>query len=295
MAGEFEIDRVGQRNPEDFPRPAIAEVSEPVMPEEDPAIAEEEELDEEDEIIEAAEASTPEPQSPHERNEPVRESGRRRRRRGGRNRGGRERHNDGPREQALPHDGIPVIEGGEVLSTAHLIGATEEDLAQPTSHEARPEVGFTNTQGEGAPRRRRRRRRGRRGGNRDQFAQPPNAPTSEAPLHSSSLQDRFGPVSDEVDTTPSETPGLAPNASSTPSWTLDEPADIDTTPGENDKPAAPAKRLPPQRQLDERKRRLTRPLGRASRNLPVGLLDGQRAIHVHVPHACRTPLSDPVG
>jgi len=243
MAGEFEIDRVGQRNPEDFPRPAIAEVSEPVMPEEDPAIAEEEELDEEDEIIEAAEASTPEPQSPHERNEPAREGGRRRRRRGGRNRGGRERHNDGQREQASPDDGIPVIEGGEAFSTAQLTGATEVDPAQPASHhEARPEVGFTNTQGDGAPRRRRRRRRGRRGGNRDQFAQPPNAPTSEAPLHSTSPQDRFGPVSDEVDTTPSETPGVAPNASSAPSWTLEEPADIDTTPGENDKPAAPAKK-----------------------------------------------------
>src|SRR6185437_14743817 len=114
MAGEFEIDRVGQPNPEDFPRPAIADVSEPVMPEEDPAIAEEEELDEEDEIIEAAEAGASEPQSPpHERSEPARDGGRRRRRRGGRNRGGRERHNGGPREQVLPQDGVPAIEGSE--------------------------------------------------------------------------------------------------------------------------------------------------------------------------------------
>lgn len=141
----------------------------------------------------------------------------------------------------MPQDGVPAIEGGEAFATARL--TAEEDPAQlSTYQEARPEVGFAGSQGEGAPRRRRRRRRGRRGGNRDQFAQPQSAPASEGPSHGSLGQDRFGPVNDEIDTTPSETPGLVPNASSTPAWTLEEPAEIDTTPSENDKPAAPAKK-----------------------------------------------------
>jgi len=244
MAGEFEIDRVGQRNPEDFPRPAIAEVSEPVMPEEDPAIAEEEELDEEDEIIEAAEAGVTEPQPPpHERSEPAREGGRRRRRRGGRNRGGRERHHGGPREQVMPQDGVPAIEGGEAItSTLQPSSATEDQAGHVPDHEARPEGEYTNAQGEGGPRRRRRRRRGRRGGNRDQFSQSPTPPASETSSQDSSPQERYGSVSDEIDTTPTETPRLAPNASSSPSWSLQDPAEIDTTPTEDDKPAAPAKK-----------------------------------------------------
>ena len=246
VAGEFEIDRVGQRNPEDFPRPAIAEMSEPVMPEEDPAVMEEEELDEEDEIIEAAEGAIVEPQSPpHERGEPNREGGRRRRRRGGRNRGGRERHNGGPREQVLPQDGVPAIEGGEAFASAAPPDGNEENAAMHLpDQQARPEGEYTNTQGEGGPRRRRRRRRGRRGGNRDQFPHAPTAPTSESPAQVSPEHDRFGSEPDEIDTTPTETPKLAPNASSSPSWTLQEPepAEIDTTPSADDKPAAPVKK-----------------------------------------------------
>src|SRR5690348_3584873 len=242
MAGEFEIDRVGHRNPEDFPRPAV-EVSEPVMPEEDPAIAEEEELDEEDEIIEAAEAGVAEPVAPRDRGEPAREGGRRRRRRGGRNRGGRERHNDGPREQALPQDGVPAIEGGDAFpSTPLASGVGDDTSAHLSDHEPRSEGEFANTQGEGAPRRRRRRRRGRRGGNRDQFSPSPTAPTSESPSPVSSAQDRFGPVNDEIDTTPTEGSRLMPNATSSPSWSLQEPAEIDTTPSDGDKPTPPAKK-----------------------------------------------------
>jgi ribonuclease E len=243
MAGEFEIDRVGQRNPEDFPRPPVVEVSEPVMPEEDPAIAEEEELDEEDEIIEAAEASTAEPELPRERNESMaREGGRRRRRRGGRNRGGRERHNGGQREQAsLPQDGVPAIEGGEVYASTPS-DETIDSSAQVSDREGHQEGGLINAQGEGMPRRKRRRRRGRRGGNRDQFAPSPAAPVSEASPQESptAVEDRYGSVNDEIDTTPTERP--APNASSSPSWTLQDPAEIDTTPGDDGKPSTPPKK-----------------------------------------------------
>jgi ribonuclease E len=238
MAGEFEIARIGQRNPEDFPRPVMAAVSEPVMPEEELDIAEEEELDEEDEAIEAADSAVAEQDPLPERSEPVqREGGRRRRRRGGRNRGGRDRQNGAPREFAPPQDGAPAIEGGEALAAA-----PTDATPETTTHDdqgIRAEGAFAGPPGEAGPRRRRRRRRGRRGGNRDQFA--PGAPhagaTTAAPDAPVTVEDRFGPVSDDIDTTPRDEPRVAPNASSSPSWTLQEPAEIDTTPKDEDKPA----------------------------------------------------------
>jgi ribonuclease E len=103
----------------------------------------------------------------------------------------------------------------------------------------RAEGAFAGQPGEAGPRRRRRRRRGRRGGNRDQFA--PGAPHAGAPTAAldtpATVEDRFGPVSDDIDTTPRDEPRVAPNASSSPSWTLQEPAEIDTTPKDEDKPA----------------------------------------------------------
>ncbi len=238
MAGEFEIARIGQRNPEDFPRPVMAAVSEPVMPEEELDIAEEEELDEEDEVIEAADSAVAEQATLSEPTEPVqREGGRRRRRRGGRNRGGRDRQNGAPREFTPPQDGVPAIEGGEALAAA-----PTDATPETTTHDdqtIRAEGAFAGPPGEAGPRRRRRRRRGRRGGNRDQFA--PGAPHAGAPTAALdtpvTVEDRFGPVSDDIDTTPRDEPRVAPNASSSPSWTLQEPAEIDTTPKDEDKPA----------------------------------------------------------
>jgi hypothetical protein len=55
------------------------------------------------------------------------------------------------------------------------------------------------------------------------------------------VQDRYGSVSNEIDTTPTESPTLAPNTSSSPSWSLQESAEIDTTPTD-DKPTPPAKK-----------------------------------------------------
>jgi ribonuclease E len=253
MAGEFEIDRVGQRNPEDFPRPAMTAVSEPVMQEEEFDIIEEEQLDEEDEVIEAGDTAAVEqgePRERSERSEPAnREGGRRRRRRGGRNRGGRDRDrpNGAPREGAPLPEGIPAIEGGEVAAN----GAPEsEDGDEPAGngfeHEQQAPGQFAGPPGEGGPRRKRRRRRGRRGGTRDQFAASPPAANSDVPapavIPPAAIDDRFGVVTDDIDTTPTDEPRVVPNTSSSPSWSLNDPAEIDTTPKEDDKPAEPAKK-----------------------------------------------------
>jgi len=247
MAGEFEIDRIGQRNPEDFPRPAMAAVTEPVMEEEELDIIEEEELDEEDEVIEAAETGAVEPAEPRERAEPNnREGGRRRRRRGGRNRGGRDRDrpNGVPHDHAAPQGGVPAIEGGEAMAAASENGAGES--ANHNGHEPRADGQPGVPVGDGAPRRKRRRRRGRRGGNREHPAVPGAAsPDSPAPLPSvvppAAVDLRYG-VPDEIDTTPRDEPRGAPNASSTPSWSLTDHAEIDTTPNVDDKPKAPVKK-----------------------------------------------------
>ena len=240
MAGEFEIDRVGQRNPEDFPRPVLPAVSEPVMPEQELDLVEEEELDEEDEIIEAADTSVADSDEPSEPSEPVmRESGRRRRRRGGRNRGGRDRQNQARRDSTPISDGVPAIEGGDATAGAF----TKMDGDKPPTTLAMGETGaegeFVAMPGEGAPRRRRRRRRGRRGGNRDHFApEISSAEPQSSALAPPVAEDRFGAISDDIDTTPTDT-RQQPNASSSPSWTLRETDEVDTTPKDVEKPTAP--------------------------------------------------------
>jgi hypothetical protein len=78
----------------------------------------------------------------------------------------------------------------------------------------------------GEPRRKRRRRRGRRGGRDRQEGE-------QRPAGFANDTDRFGPVPDEIDTTPSNTM-TAPGAPSAPVWSLKD--DIpDTTPSEEPK------------------------------------------------------------
>jgi ribonuclease E len=248
MAGEFEIDRIGHRNPEDFPRPAMTAVTEPVMEEEELDIIEEEELDEEDEVIEAAEAGVVEQAETPARAEPAnRDSGRRRRRRGGRNRGGRDRDRPGPREHTPPQDGVPAIEGGDAVAarTDSYEGMESSSSDQIIAQEPHTDSQFTGPAGEG-PRRKRRRRRGRRGGNRDHLADGTAPPSSDAPtapvlVPPAAVDLRFG-VPDEIDTTPRDEPRMTPNTASSPSWSLNDTAEIDTTPKEEDKPALPAKK-----------------------------------------------------
>jgi len=275
MAGAFEIDRVGQRNPEDFVRPAAAAPA-PLSAEDqaDLDVVEEAELEAEDEVIEdAAEAEEAEGSS-EERpaREPREDGGRRggRRRRGGRNRNRRDRdQRDGgqPREQQ-PADGEqPAVAASSEEGGNGEFAAAPEDMVEGGEQfagEHAPENGNT-ADGERGPRRRRR-RRGRRGGNRDRaqngdnpMAAPaegetaphaddgegapliaPPAPISQTPA--SFGTDRYGHV-DEIDTTPTDTPvRTAPNAASSPSWSLSDPNEIDTTPQDKPTSAEPPKK-----------------------------------------------------
>ncbi|MBL6854611.1 MAG: Rne/Rng family ribonuclease, partial [Alphaproteobacteria bacterium] len=98
MAGAFEIEREGHRNPEDFPRPQALPPA-PLSPEDqaDLDVVEEEELEAEDEAIEEAieaeeaEASGEERPERERRDDGERGGRRGRRRRGGRNRNRRDR------------------------------------------------------------------------------------------------------------------------------------------------------------------------------------------------------------
>jgi ribonuclease E len=261
MAGTFDIERVGHRNPEDFVRPVAAAQPAAVEEEEDLDIVEEEELAEEDEVIaaeaEAAPSEDGEAQGDESRGE--RDGGRRRRRRGGRNRGGRGRDRErGPREgqpqeaRAEGEDPFPNAEAGAEDANADVVEGGEGLIADGA--EANTEAGAQGEEG----RRRRRRRRGRRGGrdrfeNGEQAAAAPAGDGDAAPAQPSpAYADRFGSDSDsdEIDTTPRDNaPAVVmPNAASTPSWTLNDPTEIDTTPSEappaaaSSAPAAPSKK-----------------------------------------------------
>ncbi|MBV9540390.1 MAG: hypothetical protein JO167_03915, partial [Alphaproteobacteria bacterium] len=266
MAGAFEIDRVGHRNPEDFPRPVMAPVTEPVLDDEEVDAIAEEEMEEEDEIIAeaGAEVAPPSEDGEEQSREPRGERGDRggrRRRRGGRNRNRRDRDDRGPREAR--GDQQPRGEGEQPSAESNGEAAPVSDELADTVEGGEQFVGdgqaasSTGQNGEGG--RRRRRRRGRRGGHRDRFengenghapqpqaqtngeAPPPAAaPAPTAPQPPASFgSDRFGSVPDEIDTTPTDAPRVTPNAASSPSWSLSDPNEIDTTPAEKPADAAP--------------------------------------------------------
>jgi ribonuclease E len=251
-AGDFEIDRLGQRDPST--RPAkLADIEPPPEPEPEEIEAEEETAEAEGEVSEASGES-------HEQREgDDGQGGRRRRRR--RRRGGRGRDRDRengefqnggqpPPAEAAPSEPAPVIDGEE--------GESDDNEAEPQGAEGQP----AGESDEAGRRRRRRRRRGRRGGRDREFsngeqpaegeAQPseqpvaaqPEAPQPATPTQSSFsyYEDRFGNV-DEIDTTPSDDlpRGVIPNAASTPVWSLDSEPDTtpDTTPVEPPKPVTP--------------------------------------------------------
>jgi len=267
MAGAFEIERVGHRNPEDFQRHTPAAIAAPVMEDEDLDIVEEEEIEETQDAAEATETAAPsDDEEPRERSESS-ENGdgrRRRRRRGGRNRGGRGRDRDQreggqPREAPAPAgsqdpaaDGAP--EPGLAAGAQDAVEGGEEFSEEPQTDGGAP----TKQNGEGP--RRRRRRRGRRGGNRERFtadgerveqpsepgeqaAAPPAPeppPVSRTPA--AFVADRYG-APDEIDTTPrDDAPRVVPNTASHPSWSLSDSTEIDTTPRDESKQTESSKK-----------------------------------------------------
>ncbi|MBS0471490.1 MAG: Rne/Rng family ribonuclease [Proteobacteria bacterium] len=223
MAGDFEIERIGHRNPDDFPRPSAQ--PQPAVEEEDLDVVEEEELEAEDEAIAETETAPEDAEVQSDEPRGERDNNRRRRRRGGRNRN----RGRGPREsqtevRAEGEEASPPADGED--ATQDVVEGGEGLVADA------PEGG---ADGEG--RRRRRRRRGRRGGTRDRA---PNGEGGEiATVVPEPQTSRFGEP-DEIDTTPREdAQAIVPNTASTPSWSLGDAEEIDTTPKDEPRVAEP--------------------------------------------------------
>ena len=234
MTGNFDIERIGQRDPESRPKTAVSvdTVQIEVEPEVEPEPIEEDEI-EHDEV--AAPAVASQDAQPLQQGEG--EGGRRKRRR--RRRGGRDRDRTSPNEprhdqnfqppQTVSNDdGQGVQAGGEQSAQLDLseTGGQSGEPGQPTTNGNGQPGAQQGPLGEGQ-RRKRRRRRGRRGGrDREHLGNEQRANNSAAPSSDAPLGDRFGKL-DEIDTTPREEPFPAaarpeavPNAASTPVWSL---------------------------------------------------------------------------
>lgn len=241
-AGDFEIDRFGQRDPST--RPSKLTPIEP-PPEPEPEVIEEAEQEA------AVEAGSDPAETSSEEQQSRDSDGRRRRRR--RRRGGRGRDRDNG-EQTFANNGAPRPEAQSEGEDADEGDEEGEQQGEGQSEQSQAEGQFG--EGEGR-RRRRRRRRGRRGGRDRDFgeqraeegapvtaeasepqSQPAPEPSVPPAKPASFYEDRFGVV-DDIDTTPTEAPRFrpeaAPNASSTPVWSLQH--ELDTTPAEPVKPA----------------------------------------------------------
>ena len=263
MAGNFDIERIGQRDPESRPRPAalieaaVVEVEAEIEPE---AV--------EEEVEEIEEAPRDDGRSRDEThgearsdgqpsNQQMGEGGRRKRRR--RRRGGRDRERPfNPNDQR--REPQPFAPGGDAPAAV-----AAEPIAPAVSGEFTPAPSNGAQFGEGRPaeqqgpageggRRKRRRRRGRRGGrDRENFSGEQRADNGAAQFAPAPL-DRFGQP-DEIDTTPRDEPRIAPsiaipNASSTPVWSLKadsgeqpapKPAEVrQQEPASSETPPAPA-------------------------------------------------------
>ena len=271
--GDFEIDRLGTRDPAS--RPKIAALDPPSEPEPEVEDVEAEATVEED--SDRSESAPPEGQQQPPGEGASGEGGRRRRRR--RRRGGRGRDLPEGREPQPAEQPVRVEATGENGTTSD-----KDDGAEPGQQDAPndPIQAGENPPGEAQSvespsaeepldeagrRRRRRRRRGRRGG-RDTNGELPRAADGEAPRPSevepprlpdvepprleapaerpmfAHFESRFGEV-DEIDTTPRDEPrGIEPNAASTPVWSLEVDTGVpDTTPVDT-VPAKPKKHVP---------------------------------------------------
>ena len=230
-AGSFELERTKSRDPGERPRNSAVSIEAGFVPSTEPEPDYVEEVDEEEEIIEADNSredseeddGEERPAASGERSERGgdrgdREGGRgKRRRRGGR---GRNRDRDGGPRPTGADTGVaapaPLPVEGQIMASAD---DSEFEPAQPGAP----------LDENGQPRRKRRRRRGRRGG-RDRA----DRPQGENGTHAAEPVDRFGAVPDEIDTTPTDA-RHAPGAPSTPVWSLKD--DIPDTTPTDDKPS----------------------------------------------------------
>jgi len=241
-AGDFDIERIGQRDPESRPRPVTQIEAAP--PEVEPEV--------EAEIVEDAEPAgeTMQEEIPADSRQQLQqgENGSRRKRRR-RRRGGRDRDRPIPGEQRqeiapqapLSATVASVQQAPREEPVEGTDKANELSVRPPQEGES-PQSEPQGPFGEGR-RRRRRRRRGRRGGrDRDNLGGEQHTNGGAASLAEAPQVDRFGQP-DEIDTTPHEeprslpvlnpvhVPEAVPNAASTPVWSLKAER--------GDKPAAP--------------------------------------------------------
>lgn len=273
--GDFEIDRIGVRDPASRPTKMIA--IEP--PEPEPEVEEAEEAEPVEAGSDPAEAEPSESRQPQQRDgDRPGEGGRRRRRR---RRGGRGRDREGGEpyvQNGAPQAAVETSANAQPSAAEADEGQSDgiagEDRQAAPENQAGEGSAVDGRPGEGAEgerKRRRRRRRGRRGGRDREFAngsgerpdsevreaktepgaetpaplvEPPAVPqpAPQAVPQQSSFsyyEDRFGNV-DEIDTTPhDEPPVIEPNAASTPVWSLQsEPDAMPAKPAPKPKPAA---------------------------------------------------------
>jgi ribonuclease E len=232
-AGDFDIERIGQRDPESRPKPVTQIEAAP------PAV----EAEAEPEIVEDAEPDrvedTMHEEIPAESRQHLQQGengGRRRRRR--RRRGGRDRdrplRSDQRQEQGPPTMQTAADAGGQEARSERVA----REIDEPNSHTVAPPQNGERPQneqqgqfGEGHHRKRRR-RRGRRGG-RDRENSGGRADNGAPSIAEAPHEGRFGQP-DEIDTTPRDEPGnltrippapvitpeAIPNAASTPVWSL---------------------------------------------------------------------------
>ena len=244
-AGDFEIDRIGQRDPA-MRRTAVTVDTPAMMEEPVEETALEEEVEAPEEVISEEISAQPQQSQQGEG------GGRRRRRR--RRRGGRDRDRSFQGDQQrdgqsrAPQNGY-VSEEQAAPEPPHSAGEAAEPQAVVAASN-----GEQDQQGQfgDGRRRRRRRRRGRRGGrDRNNFGgdQHSEAQAADEP---SPFADRFGPV-DEIDTTPrdyapqetkpAQPPEAEPNAASSPVWSLEtekvRPAEPRREAGADDRPEPP--------------------------------------------------------
>ncbi len=222
-AGEFDLERTKQRDPNDRPKTATAvSIEAGFAPQEEEPEAEpiedEDELDEEDRALLEREAAGEHRGHAHAHDDDTAAGGRDNDR-GGRR--GRRRRRRGGRDRNRPDQDRPQS-GTDAQSQAAPSQALSENPPAQDGQQSAPQNG-NGQNGDGEGRRRRRRRRGRRGGrDRQRGDQQPtqDAPTGDQPQAGNVRgNNRFGEPF-EIDTTPREEPRPAANAASEPVFTL---------------------------------------------------------------------------
>jgi ribonuclease E len=223
-AGSFELERTKSRDPGERPRNSAVSIEAGFVPPTEPEPDYVEEVDEEEEFIEADNArDEPEEDDGEERPAASGERGDR-----GERDGGRKRRRRGGRGRNRDREGGPRPTGADTGVAAAAPVEAQAAIASSDDSEFEPAQPGAPLDENGQPRRKRRRRRGRRGG-RDRA----DRPQGENGAQAAEPVDRFGAVPDEIDTTPTDT-RHAPGAPSTPVWSLQD--DIPDTTPTDDKP-----------------------------------------------------------